>query len=168
MSRADRCRRGTVIYPVISAARAENSRTELLVELVAAAVVLRRDGALLLQHRDDKPGLRAAGLWGLPGGHAELGESMIECARRELREETDFDASDLRFLLSSDETDRDGTEFRVTYYWCWYDELQPLACHEGQALAFVRRAEVENYPMPVYLLDVLDAAIAEAGLRISK
>ena len=39
-------------------------------------------GRLLLIHRSDD------GTWGLPGGRLEVGESVIECARREFREET--------------------------------------------------------------------------------
>jgi len=75
-----------------------NCRDHPMHEMAAATMVLRRDRAALLQHRDDKPGLRNAGMWGLPGDHAESGESMLDCARRELREETEYNASDLRFL----------------------------------------------------------------------
>jgi len=93
---------------------------------------------------------------------------MVDCARRELREETEFNAIDLHFLLSYDGTDDNGTAFRVAYFWCWYDENQPVTCHEGQALAFVRRSEVHRYPMPDYLLEVLDSAMGKAGLSPPK
>lgn len=135
---------------------------------VAAVILLRRDGAALLQHRDDKPGLRNAGLWVPPGGHAEVGESMLDCARRELREETDYDAADLRFLLSFDDAVKGWPEYRLTVFWCWYDGIQPVSCHEGQALTFVNRSKAAKYPIPPYLLDVWDAALAASTSIIEK
>ena len=131
-----------------------------MIERVAAIWLLRRDGAALLQHRDDKSGLRHAGMWVPPGGHAESGESMLDCARRELREETEYDAPDLRFLISGDRAYEDGTTYRATYFWCWYDEVQSVVCHEGQALDFVKRSAAVTYMMPSHLPDIWDAAIA--------
>lgn len=130
---------------------------------VAAILLLRLDGAALLQHRDDKPGLRHAGMWVPPGGHAELGESMLDCARRELREETEYNASDLRVLLSFDDAVKGWPAYRLTIFWCWYDGIQSIACHEGQALAFIERSKAANYPIPAYLINVWDAALAVAG-----
>lgn len=48
----------------------------------ASAVVVNADGNLLLQRRTDN------GMWALPGGKMELGESIGECAVRETLEET--------------------------------------------------------------------------------
>ena len=61
--------------------------------LVAAGVIVQSsEGAVLLQRRTDD------GLWGLPGGALELGESLEDAARRELREETGLVAGELRLL----------------------------------------------------------------------
>lgn len=42
---------------------------------------------LLVYQRDNKPGLRFAGLWDLPGGGREGDETPIECVIREVYEE---------------------------------------------------------------------------------
>jgi phosphoglycolate phosphatase-like HAD superfamily hydrolase/ADP-ribose pyrophosphatase YjhB (NUDIX family) len=41
-------------------------------------------------------------LWGIPGGKTEFGESSEEALRRELREETGLEITDIRFVLVQD------------------------------------------------------------------
>jgi 8-oxo-dGTP pyrophosphatase MutT (NUDIX family) len=126
-------------------------------------MLLRRDGAALLQHRDDKPELRHAGMWVLPGGHAESDESMLDGARRELREETEYDASDLRFLLTIDDTVEGWPAYRLMIFCRWYDGIQPVVCHEGQALAVSDRTMAANYAIPAHLLNAWDTVVAVGG-----
>ena len=52
--------------------------------LVGVGAIVLRDGLVLLGRRI---GSHGAGTWALPGGHLELGESVAECAAREVREE---------------------------------------------------------------------------------
>ncbi len=52
---------------------------------VGVGVILVRDGRVLLGQR---LGSHGAGTWALPGGHLEFGESVAQCAQRELQEET--------------------------------------------------------------------------------
>jgi 8-oxo-dGTP diphosphatase len=52
---------------------------------VAAAVILRRDGAVLLARR--VAGTPYAGYWEFPGGKLEPGETAAQALKRELREE---------------------------------------------------------------------------------
>ena len=133
-----------------------------MIDRVGAVILLRRDGAALLQHRDNKPGLRNAGMWVPPGGHAEPDESMLECARRELCEETAYDAADLRYLMAFDDVVEGWPSYQLTIFWGWYDGVQSVVCHEGQAVAFIQRATAANYPIPDHLLNAWDAALAAA------
>lgn len=56
--------------------------------LGVSACVWRGPHVLIIQRR--KPPL--SGTWSLPGGHVEVGETVHEAARRELREETGIEA----------------------------------------------------------------------------
>jgi len=125
--------------------------------LVAGVVLLRDDGAALLQHRDDKPGLRHAGMWVMPGGHCDPGETIEACARRELREETDYDCDDLRLVFAFD--DAEDCECHCVMFWGRYDGHQVIRCREGQALVFVPREQASSYRMPGYLVELWDMAL---------
>jgi 8-oxo-dGTP diphosphatase len=56
--------------------------------LCVGAVVTDESGRLLVIRRGRPP---SAGLWSLPGGRVEPGETLADAARREVREETGLD-----------------------------------------------------------------------------
>lgn len=60
-----------------------------IMQVGASVVIVREDGAMLLQRRSDN------GLWGYHGGSVELGEDTRDAAKRELFEETALTAEDL-------------------------------------------------------------------------
>ncbi|TAK05166.1 NUDIX domain-containing protein [Patescibacteria group bacterium] len=62
---------------------------------IGVNVIVIRDGSVLLGLRRNCFG---AGTWGLPGGHLELGESLVGAAARELKEETGLHADAYRFM----------------------------------------------------------------------
>jgi 8-oxo-dGTP pyrophosphatase MutT (NUDIX family) len=134
---------------------------------VAAILLLRDDGAVLMQHRDDKPGLRYAGMWVPPGGHAEPGEAMDECARREFREETGYHCEEMHRLASLvDDPGGKWPAYDLTMFWARYDGKQPVECHEGQGVAFLERKEAGDYPVPAFILDLWDEACAAQSQAI--
>lgn len=55
---------------------------------IAFAIVIDKQGHLLLQQRDDIPGIIAPGKIGFFGGHREGDETFLQCVVRELHEET--------------------------------------------------------------------------------
>jgi 8-oxo-dGTP pyrophosphatase MutT (NUDIX family) len=58
----------------------------------AGALVFDQAGRVLLQRRADD------GLWNIPGGAMEPGETLEETARREVHEETGLEISELKLL----------------------------------------------------------------------
>jgi 8-oxo-dGTP diphosphatase len=62
---------------------------------IGVNVFVLKDGKILLGKRIGKTGY---GTWCLPGGHFEWGESLIEAAKRELKEETGIISDSLEYL----------------------------------------------------------------------
>lgn len=61
---------------------------------VGVGVIITKDQQVLLLRRKHVHG---AGTWSTPGGHLDFGESLEECAIREVREETGLDIGAVRF-----------------------------------------------------------------------
>lgn len=62
--------------------------------------IVEKDGKILLGLRKN---CYLSGTYGLPGGHLEHGESLIDGARRELREEAGIEATDIEFASINDQ-----------------------------------------------------------------
>ncbi len=76
------------------------------------ALVLRGDRILLIR-RAAPP---SRGLWSIPGGHVELGESVLETAVRELKEEAGLDGQALG-VVNVDEVIKRDDSGRVVYHY---------------------------------------------------
>ena len=103
---------------------------------VAGAVLLRADGAVLLQHRDDVPGISHPGLWSLFGGGIEPGESPLDGMLREISEEIGVRLSEFRPLVVLEGA---RTVFHV-YLARLEPPLEELTLSEGQGMAFLELA----------------------------
>lgn len=62
-------------------------------------------GALIFNSADEVLMIRThkwSNLWGIPGGKIKWGEPAVDALRREIKEETDLDVQDIRFVLVQD------------------------------------------------------------------
>ena len=65
-----------------------------MIAIVASAIIQDKETYLLV--KEFKPS--AAGKWGLPGGQLEPGESIVDCVRREVLEETGYAVTSEKLL----------------------------------------------------------------------
>lgn len=86
----------------------EGASIDLTVPRVGVGVVVRRDGRYLLGLRQ---GRRGSGSWSTPGGEVLASETVLACAVRELREETDLLAEHPRVVGQSVNVLDDGTRW---------------------------------------------------------
>lgn len=80
----------------------------------ASALMVDDDGRVLLARRAGDPG---EGMWDLPGGFIEEGESPLETLRRELQEETGVEIEPLDFLGGFADRYGDGGVYTLNLYW---------------------------------------------------
>ena len=91
---------------------------------LASARVVVRGGKALIIKRAHEP---RKGEWSLPGGLLELGESLQDAVRREIKEETSLDVEVGPIIETFDRVHRDD-DGRIRYHFvivdfvCWPDE----------------------------------------------
>ena len=98
---------------------------------VTTDIVLLSDrGEVLLIQRKNDP---YKGCWAFPGGFMEIDETLEDCARRELREETGLDVPNLQQIKAFSAVDRDprGRTLTVAFGACIAHQ-QPIA-HDDAA-----------------------------------
>ena len=124
----------------------------------AAAVVTNADGEVLLQLRDDIPGIIHPGRWGLPGGAFEAGEDAPAALRREVREETGITVGRARPLLDVVDEVRDGGDGRLIHVFHveYTGPAAGIVCGEGQEMRFFPLRDVPA-DLPRHVREAVDA-----------
>ena len=109
------------------------------------AVVLDARGRLLLVRRGHAP---SAGLWSVPGGRMEAGETEPQAVVREVAEETGLRVRPDR-VLGRVRIDGDGVVFTVTDWACTLLDpgAQPVAGDDAADAAFVDAAGLSALDM---------------------
>jgi 8-oxo-dGTP diphosphatase len=133
--------------------------------LLGASVACFREGHVLLAARGRAP---LEGLYSLPGGLVEPGETLAEAALRELREEVGVEAKLIGFLVPVEVIERDP-EGRVRLHMVvaahaarWVSG-EPQTGPEARDVRWVTHAELDSLPTTPGLAAVLARAFALVG-----
>ena len=127
---------------------------------VGIGAVIFRGDRVLLARRGKPPRL---GAWSLPGGAQHLGEGAVECARRELLEETGIEAGPLILADVIDAVNRDP-DGRVRYHYTIIDYCGHWAAGEARPgddvaeIAWAAPAELPGYALTREALAVIEKA----------
>jgi 8-oxo-dGTP diphosphatase len=109
----------------------------LAMYISVGGLLIKPDGSVLLQLRDEKPSILYPGYWTIPAGSLEPGETPQEGAVRELLEETGYVMKQPKPLPIFNGLLPDGTPVHRYVFWDVYDGVQPIHVFEGQAMEFV-------------------------------
>lgn len=128
-----------------------------------AGLIVNGAGHLLLQLRDDKPGIAHPGYWGLPGGAVEPGEEPDAAFLREMEEETGWRPA--RFVHYGSFPVRRGGEPIAHVYAARLDRpAASLVVGEGQGFAFFPPLALPR-PLTPLVDRLVDAFVASAAYR---
>jgi 8-oxo-dGTP diphosphatase len=121
----------------------------------------RRQLKILLIQRTNDP---YAGYWVLPGGFLDAGEDLIDCAVRELLEETGIRAPTLQQLHTFGRADRDPRErvITVVYYGMLPGgSIEPRAASDARA---ARWHDLKRLPQLAFdHRDIIQMTVARLG-----
>jgi 8-oxo-dGTP diphosphatase len=116
--------------------------------VAVAAIVFDADGRVLAIERGEPPGV---GLWSLPGGKQEPGETLAQAVVREVREETglDVEVGELACVV-----ERMGVDYHyvILDYYARVTGGELAAASDARAARFVTLEELAALPHTAGLL----------------
>jgi 8-oxo-dGTP diphosphatase len=150
----------------MSDGRAADDRSYPTRPFLAVSVAVFREGRVLIAERRKPP---LTGVFTLPGGMVEPGETLESAARRELLEETGLEAQIAGFtrhveIIDADKAGRVRFHAVVCPFAARWVSGEPAPNEEIGRLLFIDPSEIGRYPTTQGLGEV----IRRAGLLIGK
>jgi 8-oxo-dGTP diphosphatase len=125
--------------------------------VVGVGAVVVRDGKALIVKRAHEP---RKGEWSLPGGLLELGESLQDAVRREIKEETSLEIEVGPVIETFDRVHRDDAgriryHFVIVDFVCWPDGGEAVPGSDAEGVAWVTASEIDDYKVNTHAKAVI-------------
>jgi 8-oxo-dGTP diphosphatase len=139
----------------------------LVPSIGVGGVLFNRHEQVLLIKRNQPP---ARGLWSIPGGRMESGESLVAACRREFYEETNLDVQ-VKHVVAVVERRQEGFHYVIIDFWVQLaDENKsfPIAQSDVAEAKWINLDDLGSYSLVVGLADIIVRAYncqAQGGLR---
>ncbi|MGQ3674481.1 NUDIX hydrolase [Xanthobacter sp. TB0139] len=135
--------------------------------VVAASIAVFRGPHVLLVRRGSASGCDNAGLWSLPGGKVEPGETVADAALRELHEEVGVEAeitglAAVRNVILRDASGRLTAHYVVVAHAAQWRRGTPQCSGEAQEVGWFLPQEISALPATEGLAEVVVAACCHA------
>ncbi|HDM8216554.1 nucleotide triphosphate diphosphatase NUDT15 [Vibrio campbellii] len=115
---------------------------------VGVATIILRDGAILLGER---VGSHGANTWATPGGHLELGESIEDCAKREVLEETGLIVDSIeKFTFTNDIFEKEGKHYVTLFVVASSASGEPQVTEPDKCKQW-KWCRLDDLPEPLFL-----------------
>lgn len=130
--------------------------------ICGVGAIIKQGEQVLLIRRGKAPRL---GEWSIPGGAVELGETLHEAIRREVREECGIEIEIERVADAIDIIQRDS-EGRIQYHYAIVDFVatflsgEPRPSSDVTEAVWVAAGELAKYPMNPQTRAVIEKALA--------
>ena len=135
------------------------------------AVIVNPQGEVLIIQRGTEP---RKGLWSIPGGLVELGETLLDAVRREAEEETGLivapqaivEVVDRIYMGSEADSERIRYHYVIVDYWCTVVSGEIEAASDASAVAWISPEQWRG--KNPYSLESITAQVIEKSWKMAQ
>lgn len=129
--------------------------------VAAVGVVVTHQEKVLLVRRSQAP---RKGIWTLPGGAIELGETAKEAIHREIQEECNISVQIEKVLDVVDIIERDASgqvqyHYAIIEFWATYQSGELRAASDAAEARWVTAAELDQYALSKDALRLIQSSL---------
>ncbi|TRO51995.1 NUDIX domain-containing protein [Candidatus Bathyarchaeota archaeon] len=131
------------------------------------AAITLKDHQVLLTVRGKEP---RKGMWGIPGGVVEVGETLMEAVKREVFEETHIAVEPIELLAVFDSVSRDESgkihfHYVLFEYLCNYVSGDVVAGDDAPDARWVDIDDLDSLPIMESTRRFIDKTLSEKGIK---